>query len=44
VTLLLPVTDAFRSVTVPGFVVGGGADALTVIVATALTPSLVTVI
>jgi hypothetical protein len=43
VTLLLPVTDAWRFVTVPGFV-GGGADVLTVIVAIALLPSLVTVI
>jgi hypothetical protein len=43
VTLVLPVTVALRSVTVLGFV-GGGADALTMIVATALLPSLVTVI
>jgi hypothetical protein len=44
VTLLLPVTDAWRSATVPGLVAGGGAAALTMIVATALCPSLVTVI
>jgi hypothetical protein len=43
VTLVLPLADAWRSVTVAGLVTGGGV-ALTLIVATALLPSLVTVI
>jgi hypothetical protein len=42
VTLLLPVADAWRFITVLGLVTGPGA--LTMIVATALLPSLVTVI
>jgi hypothetical protein len=42
VALLLPVTDAWRFVTAFGFDVGGGRP--TLIVATALLPSLVTVI
>jgi hypothetical protein len=44
VTLVLPIADTLRSVTVLGFTAGGGAVALTVIVAIALLPSLVTVI
>ena len=44
VTLVLPFADAWRSVTVLGLTGGGGAGAVTMIVATALWPSLVTVI